>query len=129
MARPDADQVVNQFLGDVVWGDLDYLLVDLRPAPATFPWAWRSLSLMTGAVIVMTPQDVAASIAVKSVRMFQKLDVPILGIVENMSTLSPRTPVTRTISSGTAAARTPPRSLRVPFLGEIPLDIPPARQR
>jgi ATP-binding protein involved in chromosome partitioning len=120
---PMLAKVINQFLGDVEWGDLDYLLVDLPPGTGDVSMTLAQALPLTGAVIVMTPQDVAASIAVKSVRMFQKMDVPILGIVENMSYfVAPDTGHTYHIfgrGGGPEAAE----ELRVPFLGGIPLDI------
>ena len=82
---PMLAKVINQFLGDVEWGELDYLLVDLPPGTGDVTMSLSEAIPLSGAVIVMTPQDVAASIAVKSLRAFQKLNVPILGIIENMS--------------------------------------------
>jgi len=121
---PMLAKVINQFLGDVLWGELDYLLVDLPPGTGDVSMSLAQLIPLTGAVIVMTPQDVAASIAVKSVRMFQKMDVPILGIVENMSYfIAPDTGNSYHIF-GHGGGQEAAEELRVPFLGEIPLDIP-----
>ena len=120
---PMLAKVVNQFLNDVAWSDLDYLLVDLPPGTGDVTMSLSEAIPLTGAVIVMTPQDVAASIAVKSLRAFQKLNVPILGVVENMSYfVAPDTGKSYHIfghGGGQAAAE----ELKVPFLGEIPLEI------
>ncbi|MDX1932903.1 MAG: Mrp/NBP35 family ATP-binding protein [Capsulimonadales bacterium] len=121
---PMLAKVVHQFLNDVAWGELDYLLVDLPPGTGDVTMSLSEAIPLTGAVIVMTPQDVAASIAVKSLRAFLKLNVPILGIVETRSYfIAPDTGKHYHIfghGGGQAAAE----ELRVPFLGEIPLDIP-----
>ena len=120
---PMLAKVINQFLGDVEWGELDYLLVDLPPGTGDVTMSLAEAIPLSGAVIVMTPQDVAASIAVKSLRAFQKLNVPILGVIENMSYfIAPDTGKSYHIfghGGGMEAAE----ALKVPFLGEIPLDI------
>jgi ATP-binding protein involved in chromosome partitioning len=121
---PMLGKVINQFLGDVEWGELDYLLVDLPPGTGDVTMSLSEAIPLTGAVIVMTPQDVAASIAVKSLRAFQKLKVPILGIVENMSYfVAPDTGKAYHIF-GHGGGQEAAEELQVPFLGEIPLDIP-----
>lgn len=121
---PMLGKVINQFLGDVEWGELDYLLVDLPPGTGDVTMSLAEAIPLSGAVIVMTPQDVAASIAVKSLRAFQKLNVPILGIVENMSYfIAPDTGKHYHIF-GHGGGQEAAEELRVPFLGEIPLDIP-----
>lgn len=121
---PMLAKVVTQFLGDVEWGDRDYLLVDLPPGTGDVSMTLAQSLPLTGAVIVMTPQDVAASIAVKSIRMFQKLEVPILGIVENMSYfVAPDTGNSYHIF-GHGGGQEAAEEMGVPFLGEIPLDIP-----
>ena len=121
---PMLAKVVNQFLGDVEWGELDYLLVDLPPGTGDVSMTLSQSIPLSGALIVMTPQDVAASIAVKSVHMFQKMDVPILGIIENMSYfVAPDTGNIYYIF-GRGGGQDAAEELRVPFLGRIPLDIP-----
>ena len=120
---PMLTKVVNQFLGDVLWGELDYLLVDLPPGTGDVSMSLAQLIPLSGAVVVMTPQDVAASIAVKSIRMFQKMDVPILGVIENMSYfVAPDTGNTYNIF-GHGGGQEAAEELRVPFLGAIPLEI------
>lgn len=121
---PMLAKVVNQFLADVAWGELDYLLVDLPPGTGDVTMSLSEMIPLTGAVIVMTPQDVAASIAVKSLRAFQKLNVPILGVIENMSYfVAPDTGKHYHIF-GHGGGQEAAEELKVPFLGEIPLDIP-----
>ncbi len=120
---PMLAKVVNQFLNDVEWGELDYLLVDLPPGTGDVTMSLSEAIPLSGAVIVMTPQDVAASIAVKSLRAFQKLNVPILGVVENMSYfIAPDTGRTYHIF-GHGGGQEAAEELKVPFLGEIPLEI------
>jgi len=82
---PMASQLVQQFLGGVEWGELDYLFIDLPPGTGDIQLTLSQAVPLTGAVIVPTPQEVAYSIAEKGLRMFQTVRVPILGIVENMS--------------------------------------------
>ncbi len=121
---PMLGKVVNQFLQDVDWGELDYLLVDLPPGTGDVSMSLSEAIPLSGAVIVMTPQDVAASIAVKSLRAFQKLNVPILGVIENMSYfIAPDTGKHYHIF-GHGGGQEAAEELRVPFLGEITLDIP-----
>lgn len=121
---PMLAKVVNQFLSEVAWGELDYLLVDLPPGTGDVTMSLSEAIPLTGAVIVMTPQDVASSIAVKSLRAFQKMNVPILGIIENMSYfIAPDTGKSYHIF-GHGGGQEAAEELKVPFLGEIPLDIP-----
>lgn len=121
---PMLGKVVTQFLGDVAWGELDYLLVDLPPGTGDVTMSLAQTIPLTGAVIVMTPQDVAASIAVKALRAFQKLDVAILGIIENMSCfVAPDTGRAYYIF-GRGGGQDASEALGVPFLGSLPLDIP-----
>ena len=120
---PMLGKVVHQFLGDVAWGELDYLLVDLPPGTGDVTMTLSEAIPLSGAVIVMTPQDVAASIAVKSLKAFQKLNVPILGVVENMAYfVAPDTGKTYYIF-GRGGGQEAAEELGVPFLGRIPLDI------
>lgn len=120
---PMLSKVVNQFLSDVLWGELDYLLVDLPPGTGDVTMSLSEAIPLTGAVIVMTPQDVAASIAVKSLRAFQKLNVPILGVIENMSYFKAPDTGKHYHIFGHGGGRLAAEELKVPFLGEIPLEI------
>ncbi len=82
---PMLHKTIQQFLGGVEWGSLDYLLVDLPPGTGDVQLSLCQMIPITGAVIVSTPQDVALNVAQKAIAMFKKLNAPILGIIENMS--------------------------------------------
>ena len=82
---PMIGSAVQQLLHDVAWGDLDYLLIDLPPGAGDASMTMAQDAAIAGAVIVGTPQDVALEDALKAVGMFEKLNVPVFGIVENMS--------------------------------------------
>lgn len=113
---------VRQLFQDVEWGELDYLLVDLPPGTGDAPLTVAQGVPLSGVVVVMTPQDVAASIAAKSAILFQRLEAPILGVVENMASF--KCPCCGEISEifpGRGAQAIAER-LEVPFLGSIPLD-------
>jgi len=125
---PMIGKALNQFLGEVDWGELDYLIVDLPPGTGDAPMSLAQLIPLTGVVVVMTPQDVAQQIANKSILMFRMLEqstgrpIPILGVVENMSgfvcpTCGTETPLFSQGGGVRAAER-----LGVPFLGAVPLD-------
>lgn len=113
---------IQQFLRDVDWGALDYLLIDLPPGTGDAQLTLAQSIPLSGAVIVMTPQEVATNIASKSLAMFRQLKVPILGIIENMSTfVCPHCGTPAAIFKQGGARRASER-LDIPFLGEIPLD-------
>jgi len=119
---PMAHGVVRQFLEQVEWGELDYLIVDLPPGTGDVPLTLAQQVPMTGAVVICTPQDVALIDARRAVRMYEQLNVPCLGIIENMSYyLCPKCGNRDELfdHGGAAAAA---RDLAVPFLGEIPLN-------
>jgi len=119
---PMIGKALTQFLRDVNWGELDYLLIDLPPGTGDAQLTLSQSVAMAGAVIVMTPQDVASIIAGRVLVMFRKMRVPILGIIENMSTFLCPTchEETRIFSQGGGARAS--RELEAPLLGEIPLD-------
>ena len=119
---PIASQLVQQFLGTVAWGELDYLFVDLPPGTGDIQLTLTQAVPLSGAIIVTTPQDVAHTIAEKGLRMFQQVKVPILGIVENMAyyhcpECSHNDPIFRE-GGGTAAAQ----KLGISLLARIPLN-------
>ena len=112
-----------QFLGDTLWGELDYLVLDLPPGTGDAQLTIVQQVALAGAVIVTTPQDIALLDARKGLQMFRKTDVPILGIIENMSyyqcpQCGHREDIFDTGGGQRAATR-----YEVPFLGAIPLDI------
>ncbi len=119
---PMIHKLLQQFLEDVDWGELDYLVVDLPPGTGDAQLSLSQLIPITGAVIVSTPQEVALIDVEKAVSMFKKVEVPILGIIENMSYyVCPNCGHHDEIFSrggGQQLAQT----LKVDFLGEIPLD-------
>jgi len=118
---PMASKVVQQFLGQVEWGALDYLLIDLPPGTGDIQLTLTQSVPLAGAVIVTTPQDVAQEITQKGLQMFQQVQVPIVGVVENMSGFTaPDGTVINIFGKG--GGRKMAASLAVPFLGEIPLD-------
>ena len=119
---PMLHKTVQQFLGDVRWGDLDYLVIDLPPGTGDIQLSLCQTATLTGAVIVSTPQDLALTVASKAIAMFKKLNVPILGIVENMSYYVCRECGHREDIFGHGGAREAAGRLGYAFLGEIPLD-------
>ncbi|MGH9327713.1 MAG: P-loop NTPase [Terriglobia bacterium] len=120
---PMLHKAIHQFLGDVRWGELDYLVIDLPPGTGDIQISLSQTIPLTGAVIVSTPQDLALGVAAKAIAMFQKLNVPILGVVENMSYYICPHCGQRDEIFGHGGARAAAEKMRFPFLGEIPLDI------
>lgn len=113
--------IVRQFLQQVRWGELDYLVVDLPPGTGDAQLSLCQLVRVDGAVMVTTPQDVAVGGVLKGIRMFQKLDVPVLGIVENMRGFAcPDCGSTHDIF-GAGGGEQLAAALGVPFLGAVPL--------
>ena len=119
---PIASRMLQQFIGAVDWGTLDYLLMDLPPGTGDVQLTLTQSAPINGAVIVTTPQDVALKIARKGLKMFQTVNVPILGVIENMSGfVCPNCSTVHNIFRSGGGERTA-RELAVPFLGRIPLD-------
>ena len=119
---PMVMKAVEQFLQDVAWGTLDFLVIDLPPGTGDAQLTLTQKIHLSGAVIVTTPQDVSLIDARKGLAMFQKVNVPVLGIVENMSYfICPSCGHREEIFKHGGGARTAAQ-LGVPFLGEIPLD-------
>jgi ATP-binding protein involved in chromosome partitioning len=114
---------IQQFLRDVDWGELDYMIIDLPPGTGDAQLTLAQIIPLSGVVMVTTPQDVAKKIAVKSLLMFQKLQVSILGIIENMSYFLCPHCGKRTDIFSTGGGKKTAEELCVPFLGEIPLDL------
>jgi len=120
---PMLHKTIQQFLGDVRWGELDYLIMDMPPGTGDIQLSLSQTIPLTGAVIVSTPQDLALTVAAKAIAMFQKLNVPILGIIENMSYHVCSKCGHREEIFGHGGAREAAKKLNFPFLGEIPLDL------
>ncbi len=119
---PMLHSVIQQFLYQVVWGELDYLIADLPPGTGDVQLSLVQSVPLAGGVIVTTPQDVALADARKGVMMFRQVEVPILGIVENMSYFACPHCGERTEIFSTGGGERISKMYRVPFLGEIPLD-------
>lgn len=114
---------ISQFLGETNWGDLDYLIVDMPPGTGDIALTLAQAIPITGAVIVCTPQQVALLDAIKAVSMFRKVDIPILGMVENMSGfVCPDCGKTYDIF-GSGGTRAKAEELQLPFLGALPIDV------
>jgi ATP-binding protein involved in chromosome partitioning len=118
---PMVHSAIHQFLRDVRWGELDYLVVDLPPGTGDAPLSLCQTVPLSGVVIVTTPQDVALQDVVKGIAMFRRLEVPIVGIVENMAYFVCPGCGQRTEIFGTGGGRLLAEQTELPFLGEIPL--------
>jgi ATP-binding protein involved in chromosome partitioning len=122
---PRLDAHIRQFLYRVAWGELDYLIVDLPPGTGDAQMTLAQAVPMTGAVIVTTPQNVALADARRAVRMFEPFNVPVLGVVENMSYfIPPDLPDRRYDIFGSNGGEKIESELGIPLLGCIPLEIP-----
>ena len=121
---PMLHSAVQQFLKDVAWGELDYLIIDLPPGTGDVQLSLSTTVNVTGAVIVTTPQDVALIDATRAIDMFRKNNVPILGMIENMSYFIAPDTGNRYDIFGHGGAKDTALRLNLFFLGEIPLDIP-----
>jgi len=119
---PMAHGAVKQFLEQVEWGELDYLIVDLPPGTGDVSLTLAQVVSVTGAVIVATPQEVALADARRAVRMFQQLGVEILGVVENMSYFVCDHGTEYDIF-GRGGAQLMAQTMGLPFLGSVPIDM------
>lgn len=120
---PMLHSAIRQFLSDVDWGPLDYLVIDLPPGTGDAQLTLIQSVPLTGGVVVATPQDVALSDVVRGITMFRKLQVPVLGVVENMSYFLCPHCGERTEIFAHGGAQKMAEKFEVPFLGEIPLDL------
>lgn len=118
---PMVHSAIQQLLRDVAWGELDILVIDLPPGTGDAQLSLAQYVPLSGAVIVSTPQEVALSEAVKAVRMFEKTNVPVLGMVENMSFHECTACGHHDHIFGHGGARKAAERLEIPFLAEIPL--------
>jgi ATP-binding protein involved in chromosome partitioning len=114
---------ITQFLRDTEWGELDYLIIDMPPGTGDIALTLSQLLPLTGAVVVCTPQEVALLDAVKAIAMFRKVDIPVLGMVENMSYFLCPDNGKRYDIFGSGGARQKAVELNVAFLGEVPINI------
>ncbi|WP_305804726.1 iron-sulfur cluster carrier protein ApbC [Stenotrophomonas sp. YIM B06876] len=120
---PMATSALTQLFNDTLWGDLDYLLIDLPPGTGDIQLTLSQKIPVAGAVIVTTPQEIATLDAKKALKMFEKVEVPVLGIVENMAmhTCSSCGHVEHLFGEG--GGQRMAREYGVPLLGSLPLDI------
>jgi len=118
---PIVMKILTQFLGDVDWGDLDYLLVDMPPGTGDAQLSLVQATQVHGAIIVTTPQEVAVGDALRGAKMFQRVGVPVLGIVENMSWFECPHCGKPTALFGSGGGDRLAKELDLPLLGQIPL--------
>ena len=114
-------KVIQQFLRDVDWGELDYFLVDMPPGTGDAQLSLVQSVLVNGAVIVTTPQEMAVGDALKGARMFERVNVPVLGIVENMSGFTDPETGKRFTFFAEGGGKRLAEELGLPLLGEVPL--------
>jgi ATP-binding protein involved in chromosome partitioning len=120
---PMVTRYTQQFLRQVAWGDLDYLVLDLPPGTGDIQLTIVQTVALAGAIIVTTPQEVALIDARKASRMFEKTNVPVLGIVENMSYFECPSDGKRYDLFGSGGGLREAKRLDVPLLGEIPIEV------
>ena len=120
---PMLHSAVRQFLFDVAWHDLDYLVVDLPPGTGDAQLSLSQQAHLMGAVIVTTPQDVSVLDVKKAIRMFQTVNVPVLGVVENMSWFTPPGSSERYHLFGQGGGQKIEREFGVPLLGQVPIEM------
>jgi ATP-binding protein involved in chromosome partitioning len=119
---PMVTRYLQMFIQGVIWGELDYLILDLPPGTGDVQLTLAQSTPLSGALIVTTPQKVSLNIARRGLRMFQKVQVPILGVVENMSSLNCPECDHSIDVFGAGGGEAMSQELEVPFLGAIPLD-------
>jgi len=120
---PMVTRYTQQFLRQVEWGELDYLVLDLPPGTGDIQLTIVQTVALSGAIIVTTPQEVALIDARKAATVFDKVNVPVLGLVENMSYFVSPSDNERYYIFGSGGGEREARRLRVPLLGQIPIDI------
>lgn len=114
--------VVNQFLGNVVWGDLDYLIIDMPPGTGDAQLTISQNVPLTGAVVVTTPQELSLADTMRGIRVFEQVQVPILGMVENMSYFVCDQCGDKANLFGQSNAETLCEEMNFPLLGRLPLE-------
>ena len=120
---PMVTRYTQQFLRQVEWGELDYLVLDLPPGTGDIQLTIVQTVALSGAIVVTTPQEVALIDARKAATMFDKVNVPVLGLIENMSYFVSPSDGERYDIFGSGGGEREAKRLRVPLLGQIPIDI------
>jgi ATP-binding protein involved in chromosome partitioning len=120
---PMVTRYTQQFLRQVEWGELDYLILDLPPGTGDIQLTIVQTVALSGAIIVTTPQEVALIDARKASTMFEKVNVPVLGLIENMSYFISPTDGQRFDIFGSGGGEREAKRIRVPLLGQIPIDM------
>jgi len=120
---PMVTRYTQQFLRQVEWGELDFLILDLPPGTGDIQLTIVQTVALSGAIIVTTPQEVALIDARKASTMFEKVNVPVLGLIENMSYFISPSDGQRYEIFGSGGGEREAKRIRVPLLGQIPLDI------
>ena len=121
---PMVTRYTQQFLRQVEWGELDYLVLDLPPGTGDIQLTIVQTVALSGAIVVTTPQEVALIDARKAATMFEKVNVPVLGLIENMSYFACPSDGKRYHIFGSGGGEREAKRLRVALLGQIPIDIP-----
>ena len=121
---PIVMKIIGQFLKDVAWGQLDYLIVDMPPGTGDAQLSLVQATKLAGAVIVTTPQEVAVGDALRGVRMFERVEVPVLGIVENMSWLECTHCGKPMALFGEGGGERLAAEVGLPLLGQVPMYLP-----
>ncbi len=119
---PIANGIIKQFIKDVDWGDLDYLLIDFPPGTGDIQLTLSQQANLKGAIVVTTPQEVALLDVRKSINMFDQVKIPIIGIVENMSYYIEPSSQEKIYIFGQGGGQRLSEETEIPFLGSIPLD-------
>ncbi|HEX7486899.1 MAG TPA: Mrp/NBP35 family ATP-binding protein [Vicinamibacterales bacterium] len=118
---PMLHSVIRQFFHEVKWGELDYLLIDMPPGTGDVALSLSQTVPVAGAIVVTTPQEVSLADSRRAVRMYQKLNIPVLGLVENMSYFVCPTCQHESDIFGRGGGERTAREMDVPFLGRIPI--------
>ena len=119
---PIANQIVEQFLTIVEWGDLDYLIIDFPPGTGDIQLTLMQKAKIAAAIMVTTPQVVATLDVSKAIQLFQKMEIPVLGIVENMSYFIDPETGKKFFPFSSGGGESLCKEFNIPFLGEIPMD-------
>lgn len=122
MRAPVANSIISQFLGQVNWGDLDFLIIDFPPGTGDIQLTLMQQGAISGAVIVTTPQEVALLDVRKCMQMFQKLQIPLIGVIENMSFFRDPKTEEKHFPFGCGGGKKLAAEFNIPFLGEIPIE-------